>query len=1010
MSDHKKQKMKSLSRSFRRTVHGAQNAVKLIRGSRFTPPYEAPYEVLMREEFLRLRRYSSQESDVCRYSHIPVLMVPPLMVTSQVYDISPALSAVKILKDAGFDIWLTDFGIPEKEVGGLERTLDSHLLLIDRAIDFVREYTGADVHLAGYSQGGMFTYQVAAYRKSRGVASITTFGSPVDLNKNVPGGMHRDLVDRLLNSARSALSWTIDDLKGVPGSFTSLGFKMVSPRQELRYLKMMLGILGDREALSKIEPTRRFLGGEGFIAWPGPAFRSFVDDIIVQNRMMTGGFVVNGRPVTLSDISVPILYFVGDKDDFARPASVRAIRKVVSSEQIYEVPINAGHFGLVVGSRSLREVWPTFIDWLKWRSGDGSPPQRVINTRKEDAHLLAASTRSPKTDFAGFVGELTEDAWQAMAEVSLELSSVVSFVRWQSPRLGKLLQLGMGTRVNMGMMLKEQAIEIPQRTFFLYEGRAYTYEEANIRVNQFVYALLAVGVSRGDYVGIMMENHPDYLTLIVSLNRIGAVAVLINPGSQGSVLEQAIDAGRVTGMIADPTHLEAVLKVLPVQQTWAVFGNTPGAPIAEGVACLEKLMDRRIIECPLRSSANPGNADDLAMLVFTSGTTGLPKAARITNRRWMMAATGAAVAGGLTPNDTVYCCLPLYHATGLLLGAGGALVGGCRLALSPKFSVSGFWKDVRQCGATVVFYVGELCRYLVSAPDSPSEKSHSVRLFFGNGMRGEVWEELLRRFGKVRVLEFYASTEGNAALVNISGDKIGSVGRPPLFSSPIELVRYNIENEEYVKGPNGAFIPCEDDEPGMLIGKIVPLNPFSKFDGYTNEDANEKKILGSVFSAGDRWFVTGDILRRDVEGDYWFVDRVGDTFRWKGENISTEQVATVVGRIPFVGLCAVYGVKIDGHEGRVGMGAIELVPGAKFDGKSSYKYIRSELMPAGRPRFLRIVRELQVTGSLKVIKHRLQEEGIDEGKLSDPIYWYDEENRTYTKLNKENRDKVMALL
>lgn len=1010
MSELKKRKKRSLVKRFRRTAHGAKNAVKLIRGSRFTPPYEAPYQVVMRDKFLRLRRYTEIESGAAIHLNVPILLVPPLMVTSQVYDIAPALSAINVLRGAGFDVWLTDFGVPENELGGMDRTLDDHLSLIDAAIDFVREQTGSDVHLAGYSQGGMFTYQVTAYRKSRGVASITTFGSPVDLNKNVPGGMHRDLVDRLLNSARSALSWTLDDLKGVPGSFSSMGFKLVSPRQELRYLKMMLGILGDREALSKIEPTRRFLGGEGFIAWPGPAFRSFVDNIIVQNRMMTGGFVVNGRPVTLSDITVPILYFVGEKDDFARPPSVRAIQKVVSSTEVYEVSVQAGHFGLVVGSRSLREVWPTFINWLKWQSADGFRPGNLLNVNEQKGATPATSATTAESDFSGFVEELAEDMWDKLGEVSLDVSGALSFLRWQSPRLAKLIRLGLGARVNMSQRLEDQAREIPDQTFFLYRGRAYSYAEANIRVNQFVYSLLSVGISRGDYVGIMMDNHPDYLSLIVALNRMGAVAVLLNPGSQGSVLKQAIDAGSVTGIIADPGHLEAVLEVLPKDKAWMVYGDATQAAIPQGVACLEKLMDERIRECPLKSGANPGLADDVAMLVFTSGTTGLPKAARITNGRWMMAATGSAIAGALTPNDTVYCALPLYHATGLLLGAGGALVGGSRLALSPKFSVRGFWKDVKQCGATVVFYVGELCRYLISAPDSPSEKQHSVRLFFGNGMRGEVWEELVRRFGKVRVLEFYASTEGNVVLANLSGDKIGSVGRPPVISGPIELVKYDVENEDFLRDEMGMFIPCDDDEAGMLIGKITSLNPFSKFEGYTNKEASKKKILRGVFEPGDKWFVTGDILKRDEDGDYWFVDRVGDTFRWKGENISTEQVSNVVSQIPFVHLCAVYGVKLEGREGRAGMAALELAEGHSFDGESAYNFIQSELMPAGRPRFIRIVKALEVTSSLKVIKHQLQQEGIDTRYVRDSLYWYNEEKKTYTKLTKQNTAQAMALL
>ena len=277
-------------------------------------------------------------------------------------------------------------------------------------------------------------------------------------------------------------------------------------------------------------------------------------------------------------------------------------------------------------------------------------------------------------------------------------------------------------------------------------------------------------------------------------------------------------------------------------------------------------------------------------------------------------------------------------------------------------------------------------------------------------MRAEVWEELLQRFGKVRVLEFYASTEGNTVLANLNGEKVGSVGRPPVLSPPLELVKFDVESGDFIKDSKGNLVLCEDDEPGMLLGKISSLNPFSKFEGYTSREASKEKIVTGAFERGDRWFITGDILRRDEDGDYWFVDRVGETFRWKGENISTEQVATVVSRIPWISLCAVYGVQIEGREGRAGMAAVQLAEGEKFDGDSVFKLIQSELMPAGRPRFMRVVKELQMTSSLKVIKHRLQQEGSDRTQFKDSLYWYNEEKMTYTKLTKRNNEKAMSLL
>ena len=309
-----------------------------------------------------------------------------------------------------------------------------------------------------------------------------------------------------------------------------------------------------------------------------------------------------------------------------------------------------------------------------------------------------------------------------------------------------------------------------------------------------------------------------------------------------------------------------------------------------------------------------------------------------------------------------------------------------------------------------MFYVGELCRYLVNAPDVPNEKNHSVRLFFGNGMRPEVWRELLRRFGNVRVIEFYGSTEGNAVLMNATGEKVGSVGHPPALAPTCEVVEYDGENDRFIRDDGGRLIPCAVDAPGMLISRITSLNPFSRFDGYTDREASDRKVIRGAFGEDDAWFVSGDILRCDEDGDFWFVDRIGDTFRWKGENISTEQVATVIGRLPFVELCAVYGVELPGHEGRAGMAAVQLRAGEKFDGAMFYRAVNGELMAGGRPRFVRVVKALEMTDSMKVIKHHLQREGIDRTQVKGALYWYDEEKETYTRLSARNLDKAMAAL
>src|SRR5215475_3121586 len=366
------------ARRLRRLGRAWDNALELARAGRLTAPYGAPFELVHEERVYRLRRYARDA--VATAPAAPLLLVPPLMVAAEVYDISPDVSAVAYLGRAGVDVWLVDFGAPEREEGGMSRTLDDHVRAVAQAIDRVRGATGRDVHLAGYSQGGMFCYQAAAFRRAAGIASIIALGSPVDLHRTLQVG--EDATERLLGGLRAALSWPLARIEGLPGFLTSTGFKLLSARKELHQLVDFVKNLHDREALEKREAKRLFLGGEGFVAWPGPAFRKFVDDLVVGNRMASGGFVIDGHTVTLADITCPILYAVGSRDEMGRPAAVRGVRRACPRVRVmYELPVTAGHFGLVVGSTALAVTWPSVVDWMRWLEGRGGPPATAIDVR-----------------------------------------------------------------------------------------------------------------------------------------------------------------------------------------------------------------------------------------------------------------------------------------------------------------------------------------------------------------------------------------------------------------------------------------------------------------------------------------------------------------------------------------------------------------------------------------------------------------------------------------------------
>jgi putative long chain acyl-CoA synthase len=404
------------------------------------------------------------------------------------------------------------------------------VLAVDASIDAARAETGRDVHLSGYSQGGMFCYQAAAYRRSAGLASVVTFGSPVDVRKVLPVPVADPLIDRVLRWVRAGIDAPLEGLEGLPGAITSTGFKVFSARKEVEQVATFFRLLHDREALARREPERRFLGGEGFVAWPGPAFKDFVDQLVVENRLTRGGLMIAGRAVSLADLTVPVLSFVGTKDEMARPPSVRAIRKAAPRAEHHEVTVPAGHFGLVVGSRSLSITWPTVAEWMAWRDADGPKPAR-----------LDAAAAAPLEEADGDAESMYELAvqavdgvWDRLGEASVEAAGLFHALRWELPRLARLESLCEGEQVGLGRTLRQQAQALGDRPFLLWEGRATSWAQADARVDRAVDALVRDGVTAGAEVVLPMGAHPDHLAALLAVNRLGAVAVVTAPG-EGAV-------------------------------------------------------------------------------------------------------------------------------------------------------------------------------------------------------------------------------------------------------------------------------------------------------------------------------------------------------------------------------------------------------------------------------------------------------------------------------------------
>lgn len=518
------------------------------------------------------------------------------------------------------------------------------------------------------------------------------------------------------------------------------------------------------------------------------------------------------------------------------------------------------------------------------------------------------------------------------------------------------------------------------------ETRSLTYRDLDGMANRYAHWARNRGLRRSDVIGLVMTNRPEFVAAWMGFSKVGIATALINTNLTGQALAHCLNIAGVSQVVADEETWRQCEEARPfVTRTMMLW--------ALGLRAEDETSERRNLDNAVRSgsSVRPPRSvrdgltnRDTALYIYTSGTTGLPKAARIHHARARTYMRAFAGATGTTDKDRVFNVLPLYHSTGGLVGLGPAFLNGGRLILRRKFSASSFWKDVNATGATVFVYIGELCRYLVNGPEQEGERGHKLRLAFGNGLRPDVWPEFQQRFGIPNILEFYGSTEGNVSVFNFDG-KPGSIGRVPKFLKKqinIRLVKFDIDTEMPERTANGFCIEAKPGEIGEAIG-LIGNDVRHDFSGYADKAASEKKILTDVFQRGDRWFRTGDLMRQDSEGYFYFIDRIGDTFRWKGENVSTAEVEQRLTEAPGVKEVIAYGVPVPGAEGKAGM--VTLVIEGKFSAKAFAEHADAQLPHYARPVFVRIAKTLETTGTFKYRKVDLVADGYDPAKAS-PVY------------------------
>lgn len=539
----------------------------------------------------------------------------------------------------------------------------------------------------------------------------------------------------------------------------------------------------------------------------------------------------------------------------------------------------------------------------------------------------------------------------------------------------------------------------PDRVALVTDDASLSYEGLSKRINRYARWARSAGVAKGDTVALIMPNGIDYVAAWLGISRVGAVVALINTKLVGQSLAHCVD-------VAKPAHIIVAHELAEVLDSASPHLKTEAKVWTHGDISSERAIEVVLVtldEGPL-SPDERGDVtiNDRALLIYTSGTTGLPKAASISHRRilnwgfWFAGLTGA------TPQDRLYDCLPLFHSVGGIVAPCSMLAAGGSVVIAEKFSASHFWPDIVRHDCTLFQYIGELCRYLLKAPPSEYENRHRLRLVCGNGLRGDIWEDFQARFAIPRILEFYAATEGNFSLFNVEGQP-GAIGRvPPLLAHrfPAGLVKLDPDSGAPLRNAEGFCIACARGEAGEAIGRIGTADEGGgRFEGYTDASETEKKILRDVFAKGDSWFRTGDLMLLDEKGFFHFVDRIGDTFRWKGENVATSEVNDAVRDFTGVIDATTYGVNIPATDGRAGMSAIVVNEG--FDVEALPAHLAQRLPAYAHPVFIRISRELDATETFKQKKGELAREGFDPGAISDPMFMLDLKTGAYVALDSE---------
>jgi len=572
-------------------------------------------------------------------------------------------------------------------------------------------------------------------------------------------------------------------------------------------------------------------------------------------------------------------------------------------------------------------------------------------------------------------------------------------------RLLLMVYLNQRRNLTVPSVFQRTANKYPNRVCLHFENESWTFKQLDEYSNQVANFLLAAGFKHGQTIALFMENRPEYVGTWLGCSKIGVVPALINFNLRGKSLIHSILAASSSAVIFGTELVEAMVEVNSELPELKVYSSGPEQgsrnKLLHCCSLQRELQNHSTGDVP-ESVKKCLSFTDKLLYIYTSGTTGLPKAAVVKNSRFYF------YCGGVYYMNTMYNLkklvfydpLPLYHSAGGVVGIGLMMCFGATVVIRQKFSVRNFWKDCIKYRCNGAQYIGEICRYLLSVPESPEERNHEVQIMWGNGLRPQIWQQFVDRFGIKFIGEFYGATEGNSSVVNLES-KPGSVGFTSVllpFVYPVSLIRVDANGEPVRDETTGLCIRCEPGEPGEFVGKIVKDSPSRSFDGYVDRQATEKKIVRGVMRHGDAYFRSGDLLYADEFGWMYFMDRMGDTYRWRGENVSTVEVESVISSVLEQVDSVVYGVDVPGLEGKAGMAAI-VEDVAKFDLDRFLQRMKAELPTYAIPIFIRLVATLDITGTFKIRKLDLVREGFNPKIVQDPLFFYNAAVGSYCALD-----------